>query len=522
MFRLLDLGSHDGYVTLWLARKLRDEGHEVQVDGIDLMPQAVETANRRFKEDGFTANFQQGDALKPHYLFPERQYDAVVAFELIEHVVDPAQLLDPCERMLKEDGLVYISTPDGTFGTGNNPHHLHAYRAIDLADILRRRGGLSNMTVGYDGVTVASYKPHGRLGDIAIYCGPGWASWQPQDIELKGLGGSETAAVRLAQYLSRLGYVVTVYGEITDQQCFGDVIFRHHTAFDPQERREAVISSRIPELFDRPVNCRSRLLWFHDTDAGDRFTASQCEKIDHVLCLSDWHLNHLKGLYPFAADKLRQTRNGIEPRYFENGEVERNPHRAVYTSSPDRGLDKLLELWPRVREQVPDAELKHSYVDVYDAIAEQDPVIGSYRQKVKELADQPGVHSVGHLSQPEVAQLMRSAAVWCHPSWSTPTDSPFCETSCIGAMEAQSAGCLAVVSSVGALKETVLYGRRVEAEQLSDRWSDVFVKMIVEGMTNPQVQQWVQDAAPDLRSKWGWDGVARQIAGLINGEQWAF
>lgn len=521
-FRILDLGSHDGYVTLWLARQLREQGHEVQVDGIDLMPQAVETAQRRLAADGFKGTFEQGDALKPHLRFPERSYDAVVAFELIEHVVDPADLLEPCERMLKKDGLIYVSTPDGTFGTGNNPHHLHAYRAIDLADILRRRGTLSNMEVGYDQVTAASYKPHKRLGDIAIYCGPGWSPWTPQDIELKGLGGSETAAVRVAQHLSRLGYIVTVYGEILDQQCFGDVIFRHHTAFDPTVRREAVIVSRMPEAFDRPLNARVRLLWFHDTDSGDRFTPLRAEPIDHILCLSDWHRQHLANTYPFAADKLRLTRNGIEPRYFENGEVERNPHRAVYTSSPDRGLDVLLELWPKVREQVPDAELRHSYVDVYDAIAEQDPKIGAYRQRVRELADQPGVESVGHLSQPEVANLMRSAGVWCHPSWSTPAGEPFYETSCIGAMEAQAAGCLAVVSSVGALRETVLLGRRVEAEILSDRWKDVFVRMIVEGMTNRAVQDHVQAEAAQIRAKWGWDGVARQISGLIQGEEWAF
>jgi hypothetical protein len=36
---------------------------------------------------------------------------------------------------------------------------------------------------------------------------------------------------------------------------------------------------------------------------------------------------------------------------------------ALYTSSPDRGLDFLLELWPRVREQVPDAELHCAYAN---------------------------------------------------------------------------------------------------------------------------------------------------------------
>lgn len=519
-FRILDLGCHDGYVTLWLARKLRGQGHEVRVDGIDLMPQAVTTAHRRFGEDGFEGTFVEGDALAPAEHFDPGTYDAVVAFELIEHVVDPADLLSPCEQMVKPDGRVYISTPDGVFGAGNNPHHLHAYRAQDLADILRRRGKLQNMMVGEDGVTVAAYTPLARKGDVAIYTGPGWEKWAPHDIELKGLGGSETAAVRVAQCLSNLGYVVTVYGDV-EQQCYQDVIYKHWSTFDPMERRELVISSRMPELFDRRVNAPVRMLWMHDTDCGDRLTPKRAEQIDHILVLSHWHHDHFKATYGHSWDKLRQTRNGIEHAYFE-GEAPERKKRVVYTSSPDRGLDILLEMWPQVLEQVPDAELRHCYVDVYDRVAEQDPAIGAFRERVRELSDQPGVESVGHLSQPEVAKLMRSAMVWAHPSWSTPTDSPFFETSCIGAMEAQAAGCLAVAARVGALPETVRIGRLVEQKQLTDRWREVFVNMIVEGLTHPEVREWVEFEGPNAVKDLGWGPVARQIEGLMCGEAWAF
>lgn len=519
-FRILDLGCHDGYVTLWLARQLRERGHEVQVDGIDLMPEAVKVARRRMKEGGFTGTFKQGDALKPAELFEPGTYDAVVAFELIEHVVEPADLLEPCEQMVKPGGRVYVSTPDGVFGTGGNPHHLHAYRARDVADILRRRGKLENMMVGVDGVTVGAYKPLERKGEIAIYTGPGWEKWAPHDIELKGLGGSETAAVRLAQHLSYLGYVVSVYGDV-EPQCFQDVMFLHWSTFDPTERRECVISSRMPELFDRRINAKVRMLWVHDTSCGDRLTRARCEQIDHILLLSRWHMDHHKSQYGFGWDKIRRTRNGIEHAYFA-GEAPERKKRVVYTSSPDRGLDILLEMWPQVLAQVPDAELRHCYVDVYDRVAERDPKIGAFRQKVRELSDQKGVESAGHLSQPEVANLMRSAMVWAHPSWSTPTESPFFETSCIGAVEAQAAGCLAVAPWVGALPETIRIGRLVEDEQLSDRWREVFVNMIVEGLTNEDVQEWVQREAPAAVKDLGWGPVARQVEGLMEGEAWAF
>jgi glycosyltransferase involved in cell wall biosynthesis len=518
--RILDLGSHDFYVSTWLARQLKAKGIEAHIDGIELHPGAVSIAQRRIDEEEIEGKVVCGDALNAAEHFDAGTYDAVVLFELIEHVPEPQALLEAAERMCKPDGRVYVSTPNGTFGEGNNPHHLRVYRAHDLADALRRRGQLEDMVVGEDGVTVAAYTPAERRGEIAIYTGPGWEPFSPHDVELKGLGGSETAAIRLAQHLSELGYVVTVYGEV-EQCAFRDTIFRHHSVFDPMERREAVIVSRIPEIFDRRVNARTRMLWLHDTDAQDRLTGARADAIDHVLCLSRWHATHVKGMYPFLSDKIRRIRNGLELAYF-NGAQPHRERRVVYSSSPDRGLDVLLEIWPRIRELVPDAELSWAYSAVYDKVAEQRPEIAEHRQLVARLSEQPGVTALGSLPQPELAKVMRASLVWAHPSYATPYGGPFHETSCIGAMEAQAAGCLVVASGWGALPETVEVGRLVDSEPLSDRWRDGFVKCIAEGLTDRKVQRWAQSAGPEAAKKLTWDGVARQVAGLVEGEAFAY
>lgn len=193
----------------------------------------------------------------------------------------------------------------------------------------------------------------------------------------------------------------------------------------------------------------------------------------------------------------------------------RREQRLVYTSSPDRGLDVLLELWPRIREHAPEATFAWSYSPVYFRIAEQDPVVGAHAARVRELSDQPGVEPLGSLSQPALAKLMRSSLVLALPSYNTPHQAVFCETSCIGAMEAQAAGLVVVASHWGALAETIRVGRLISGPAGSVEWRDALVREIVSGLTDSDVQAWAQLEGPKAAAQLGWGPVGEQIAGLI-------
>jgi SAM-dependent methyltransferase len=337
-------------------------------------------------------------------------YDAVVMYELLEHVPDVDALLAAAEEMLKPGGLVYLSTPAGTFGQGQNPHHLRALRPVELADICRRRGAISDMEVGSDGIATASYTPVERRGEIAIFTGPSWMKWAPFDIELKGLGGSETAAVRLGEALAQEGYVVTVYGEC-EESCFADVVFKPWQAFDPAERRLGVIASRIPAVYERPVNAQFKGLWVHDIDCGDSLSERFASQIDRVLALSEWHERHLRGRYPFVADKVTRVRNGIHLEYFQDGESDSREQRVVYTSSPDRGPRHPARAVAGDPGQGPGRRASLGLQPVYFEIAKQDPVVAAHAEKVRELSKQDGVTALGSLSQPEIANLMRSSGL---------------------------------------------------------------------------------------------------------------
>lgn len=456
-FRVLDLGAHDGFVTNWLARQLPE--CDIVVDGMELNSHGVAEFNRRAFKDGIEGRCARGLAEDASAHFDVRSYDAVVAFELIEHVPDVNAFLYECERMCNDGGRVYISTPNGTFGTGMNPHHLHCWTASQLYDLIRRRGKVVDLMPGADGVTVICYEPYFHWGhlrpELAIYCGGGWEPWHPMDIETKGLGGSETAAIKLAVALSDK-YTVTVYGEISETVAYKQVLFKHHSAFDPMEPRECIISSRIPEVADNSHAANKLILWMHDTDYGPRLTKERYDKFDAIMVLSEWHRQHVHfnyGHFDPEGEKLLVTSNAIEPSYFAKRNHRRHDNVALYTSSPDRGLDLILKLWPRVREQVPDAELHYCYSSVYDKVADTNRDIAEFRNKVARLSDQPGVHSMGSLTQPMLAQAMQQAGVWLAPSFNTVHHVQFFETYCIGAQEAAAAGCCGVLSDWGALSE---------------------------------------------------------------------
>lgn len=189
--------------------------------------------------------------------------------------------------------------------------------------------------------------------------------------------------------------------------------------------------------------------------------------------------------------------------------------RVMYTSSPDRGGDILLEEWGRIREAVPTAEFAMCYPAVYDAVADQDATVAEHRKRVRELSDQPGVVRLGALSQPALAEMLCDSKVWAHPSWVTMLNSPFHETSCIAAMEAQAAGCCVVASDWGALRETVQWGSLVNSDPPGKRWRDALVKHIIEGLTNAEKGERAVYQGPRLMAEMGWEGVGLQVGQLI-------
>lgn len=302
---------------------------------------------------------------------------------------------------------------------------------------------------------------------IAFWLGHQLEPWTPETLERDGMGGSETMAWELSKRLAKLGHEVVVYGH-TDPMAstlaeFEGVGWLDARYFPDSRDWDVLIVSRQCEAVTLPHTAKARVLWVHDVHAGPGFTPAIASKYDFVWCLSNWHKGFFCEVYPWLnPDKVEVTRNGIDTaRFVANarvGAVGRNPHRAIYSSSPDRGLAEAVAAWPAVRAAIPDAELHCFYgwagweksLELCGENGLPQCSRAALEALKKAVAETPGVVMHGRVNQKQLAEAMLGAGVWAYNTW-------FSETSCITAMEAQAAGLWCVCPPLAALAETVVH-----------------------------------------------------------------
>jgi len=126
---VLDAGCGVGYGTEMIAR-----AGASRVVGIDLAPEAIAAASERAGE---VATFGVGDVRD--LPFDEGSFDLVVCFEVLEHLEDPEPAITALKGVLRESGLLIVSSPNRGIYPPGNPHHLHEFTLEELRDTLTAR-----------------------------------------------------------------------------------------------------------------------------------------------------------------------------------------------------------------------------------------------------------------------------------------------------------------------------------------------------------------------------------------------
>jgi 2-polyprenyl-3-methyl-5-hydroxy-6-metoxy-1,4-benzoquinol methylase len=146
--RLLDIGCGVGI----FAKMAQQRGWETH--GVDISEEAVEIARSRAGVHAIAGTLTEAR-------FPDRFFDVITLLDVFEHFPNPTVELEEIGRILKDDGLILLNTPNEkallrliahalhrlTFGWWTYPirklfhcYHLYYYSLDTLSAILRKHG----------------------------------------------------------------------------------------------------------------------------------------------------------------------------------------------------------------------------------------------------------------------------------------------------------------------------------------------------------------------------------------------
>jgi ubiquinone/menaquinone biosynthesis C-methylase UbiE len=149
---VLDIACGIGYGAELVDRNNR----VVEYIGVDNAEVAIEEAKGTYSAKN--RSFELGTVTSLR--FPEETFDTIISFETLEHIRDASDAVRELRRVLKRDGLLIGSVPDGAFDAymsdlcGDNQFHCWRFSFDQLHNMLAQE--FENVAIGYAALAAVS------------------------------------------------------------------------------------------------------------------------------------------------------------------------------------------------------------------------------------------------------------------------------------------------------------------------------------------------------------------------------
>uniref|UniRef100_A0A6C0JWX2 Glycosyl transferase family 1 domain-containing protein n=1 Tax=viral metagenome TaxID=1070528 RepID=A0A6C0JWX2_9ZZZZ len=276
----------------------------------------------------------------------------------------------------------------------------------------------------------------------------------PENFEGNPVFGSELA---LLEVFSRLGEKNDVTVFITKP--VGYNVIKNNITWRSEQDWASLVSTTSPDILvisryvgvfcDYIIPDTTKIyLWVHDIfphpayrgkNMAHAFVNNMSRRLSGIITVGDSQREEIiMPRYKLDRSLFTTIKNGInlvtpvKPK--KNPIMSRAPMSFVYASAPDRGLVKLLKMWPRILLEWPYATLQ-----IFHNLSDQD-------KQAIEKSGLERVAAMGRVNQKTLFDKLQYIDYWVYPC-------SFFETCCTTAIEMAFHGPICISNDLGALKE---------------------------------------------------------------------
>ncbi len=366
---------------------------------------------------------------------------------------------------------------------------------------------------------------------IDIYCRDGSPlKITPPMIYGRGVGGAELSMMTWAETMAARGHQVRVYNNPDTAGDYDDVSYLPQDDFEPRYNRDVLIVYRSPTPDVKNIRSRVKIHWSTDQYTMGNYATDIVPFVDKVICISPYHMADYQsrlvealssGKWPMEnwspdwevvkdnavnapLDKITHIDLGVRLQDYPL-EMEKVLNRFIFCSVPDRGLTVIRQIWPQIKEALPDATL---VITSDYRLWGSHPGNSTHRLN---LLGCDGIVFLGAIERHELARHQAQAQTHLFPCL-------YKELFCISAAECQAVGAYPITPDIGALQTTNEWGTILQGDAMDPAWQKMYIDIVIAmALDQDRLKELQLASIKGARQRFDWERICDEWEGVIEG-----